>query len=135
MKKRLSAEAKQFHQRNLSVRSREDTKLLLLFVVCRLTRLPFLPESLASPSCLSAPRLLASHPLALLLHIYNPPFARHAAFKKEVSTNCGSRHTKTALCGVQEELFSRKVRHVVKSFPFFFLSFFFFFPVVAIADL
>ena len=42
------------------------------------------------------------------------------------SPRCGAivdklrgKSTKTELCSVQEKLFSRKVRHVVKSFPFF----------------
>lgn len=39
--------------------------------------------------------------------------------------------TKTELCGVLEKLFSGKVRHVVKSFPFFWSCLF---SLVAIAD-
>lgn len=49
-----------------------------------------------------------------------PKFGAHK--KKSVDKLSRGNSTKTELCGVQEKLFSRKVRHVVKSFPFFFSS-------------
>ncbi len=98
-----------------------------------LNYLPFLLGSLASPSCLTAlvcATRSRSHPITLL-HFFSTVYAlrgcskvsQHVHVVMQVSTKQRGNSTKSELCGVQEKLFSRKVRHVVKSFPFFLVFF------------
>lgn len=80
---------------------------------------------------------LSSHhtPSALLYRLFHEEVFKSSPKSPRCSASVvklRGKSAKSELCGVQEKLFSRKVRHVVKSFPFFFPRLF---SPVAIADL